>query len=106
MPFLFLEIDQKKLISNCVNLFLLTIMTCYFRHLVGILAEAGITVSPANRKEVDKIVRNLVGSQYKDCPSIWREVKKLLVDDKGAFVARLKEAWATNKTELRDKCEG
>ncbi len=29
-------------------------MSCYFRHLKGVMAEAGVEVTPANKKDVDR----------------------------------------------------
>ncbi len=49
-------------------------MSCYLRHLREVLAEAGIEVTPANRKQVDAIMHRFVGT-YKDCSATWRRLK-------------------------------
>ena len=69
-------------------------MTCYFRHLDEVFKQAGITVTPENRKQLDKIIHDLVGTEYKNCPATWREIKKRLAEDEGSFVLNLKEAWS------------
>ena len=70
-------------------------MSCYFRHLDEIFAQAGVTVTPKNREALDETVHKLMGVHYKDCPATWREFKKqVLVDEESQreFVARLKKA--------------
>ena len=51
-------------------------MSCYFRHLKDIFAEAGIEVTPANRKEIDRAIHQFVGINYKDCPATGRKLKE------------------------------
>jgi hypothetical protein len=70
-------------------------MSCYFRHIKDIFEEAGIEVTPATKKDVDRAIHKLVGVQYKDCPATWRQVKQqFLADDKKRmqFVQKLKRA--------------
>ncbi len=67
-------------------------MTCYFHHLSGVFEEAGIEVTRENRKELDKIIQNLVGGDT-DCPAVWRKVKERLAKDEAGFVADLNSAW-------------
>jgi molecular chaperone GrpE (heat shock protein) len=69
-------------------------MSCYFRHLKDILAEAGIEVTPANKKQIDQVVHRIVGVEYKDCPVAWRAVKQIMSDEKTRqeFVKNLKTA--------------
>ena len=43
-------------------------MSCYSRHLKDILAEAGIEVTLANKKEVDRALHKIVEVAHKDCP--------------------------------------
>ena len=50
-------------------------MTCYLRHLKDILDEAGIAVTPANRKQIDQAIHQAVGVAYKDCPTTWKVIK-------------------------------
>ena len=69
-------------------------MTCYFRHLQEIFKKAGIKVTSENKKELDKIIHNIVGVEYKNCPATWREVKKQIAENEEAFVSKLKEKWS------------
>jgi hypothetical protein len=58
------------------------------------LKEAGVAVTPKNKKEVDQAIHKIVRVQYKKCmPDCWGEVKKRLSDEKSrrAFVAELKK---------------
>ncbi|MBI4334413.1 MAG: hypothetical protein HY673_24425 [Chloroflexi bacterium] len=50
-------------------------MSCYFRHMKEVLAEAGIEVTPANRKEIDRAFHQIVGATYKECPEAWKKLK-------------------------------
>jgi hypothetical protein len=68
-------------------------MTCYFRHLGEVFKKAGIEVTPQNKKQLDKIIQELVKTTYKDCPSTWREVKKSIAADEDSFAEKLKAAW-------------
>jgi hypothetical protein len=51
-------------------------MSCYLRHIQDILDEAGIALTPANRKLVDEAVHRAVGVTYKNCPATWRKIKQ------------------------------
>lgn len=57
-----------------------------------IFAEAGIEVTPQNRKDVDRKVHEIVGVQYSDCPAAWRKVKEMKADEAGRreLIAKLK----------------
>ena len=68
-------------------------MTCYFRHLDDVFKKAQIEVTSENRQKIDRIIHDMVGTKYKDCPGVWREVKKCLAEDEDGFVAKLKTAW-------------
>ena len=50
-------------------------MSCYFRHMPDILKEAGIEVTPGNKKEVDRLIHSIVGVDYKNCSGAWKAVK-------------------------------
>jgi len=69
-------------------------MTCYFRHLQYIFKKAGIEVTNENKREIDKAIHNIVGVEYKNCSTTWREVKKRIAEDEEGFVSRLKKALA------------
>jgi hypothetical protein len=70
-------------------------MSCYFRHVKDIFAEAGIRVGPGNKKLLDQAFHRIVGTTYKDCPATWRALKaNYLVDEKrrAELVKQLKAA--------------
>lgn len=69
-------------------------ISCYFRHLKEIFAEAGIEVNSTNRKEIDQVIHRLVDTDYKDCPGTWKKIKVEIayVQHRKAFVDKLKNA--------------
>jgi hypothetical protein len=69
-------------------------VTCYFRHLQRVFKKAGIEVTNENKREIDKIIHDIVRVEYKDCPATWKEVKKRIAEDEEDFVSKLKEAWS------------
>jgi len=71
-------------------------MSCYFRHLNDVLAEAGVEVTPANRKEVDRVLHEIVGATYKDCPGAWKNLKRQMANeaDRAVVVNKLRKALA------------
>lgn len=69
-------------------------MTCYFRHLKQVFEKAGIQVTPTNKKEIDKVIHNIVNINYKNCSGTWRQVKKLVLEDEANFASILKEEWS------------
>jgi hypothetical protein len=56
-------------------------MSCYFRHLKDILEEAGITVTPGNKKQIDQAFHQIVATSYKDCPATWKAIKQNFLSD-------------------------
>jgi len=66
-------------------------MTCYFRRIQHIFRKAGIEVTKGNRREIDSVIHDLVGVEYKNCPVAWKEVKKRIEEDEEGFVSELKE---------------
>lgn len=68
-------------------------MTCYFRHLQDIFKKAGIEVTSVNKREIDQVIHKIVSVRYKDCPAVWKEVKKRITNDQEGFVAALKTEW-------------
>ena len=67
-------------------------MTCYLRHLEPILKKSGIDVTSENRQEIDRIIHNIVGVNYKNCPAVWKQVKSRILEDEAGFVSMVKEA--------------
>jgi hypothetical protein len=47
----------------------------------GVLDEAGVVVTPDNRRQVDQAVHKAVGVAYKDCPTTWKKVKQDIKGD-------------------------
>jgi hypothetical protein len=72
-------------------------MTCYFRHLKEVFNKAGIEVTPANRKEIDMAIHEMVGVNYPNCPAAWRQVKNRLAQDEAEFILTLKESLNSQK---------
>ncbi len=69
------------------------VVTCYFKHLKDIFEVAEINVTKENKREIDKIIHDIVGIKYKDCSATWREVKKRLLEDKENFISELGRLW-------------
>jgi len=69
-------------------------VSCYFRHLNDLFAEAGIKVTTANKKEIDKAIHQIVQVPYKNCPATWKEIKVQLSDEykRKLFLQKLKTA--------------
>ena len=70
-------------------------MSCYFRHLKELFSEAGIEVTPGNKKQIDEAIHRIVGVGYKECPAAWRKLKQeMLLDEskRQEFVGKLKRA--------------
>jgi ribosomal protein L17 len=72
-------------------------MTCYFRHLNQVFKKADIEVTSQNRQEIDRIIHDIVGVAYKNCPAAWRQVKTRMLEDEAGFVSTLKEKWNNRK---------
>jgi len=69
-------------------------MSCYFRHMKDVMEEAGIEITPENKKEIDRIIHELVEVEYKTCSPTWKGVKERIRGDEASrshFVTRLKE---------------
>jgi hypothetical protein len=66
-------------------------MSCYLQHIQDILDEAGIVVTPANRRLVDEAVHKAVGTVYKDCPATWKKIKTEVRDDPARRQALVQE---------------
>jgi uncharacterized protein with HEPN domain len=73
-------------------------VTCYFRHLKQVFEKAGIEVTSTNRAEIDRVIHNLVGVNYKNCPTVWKQVKNHISEDEANFVSTLKDAWENRKS--------
>jgi hypothetical protein len=69
-------------------------MSCYFRHLIPMFEEAGIQITPANKKQIDQAIHKIVDVAYKDCPATWKQIKLGTADPqkKQEFIQKLKSA--------------
>ena len=70
-------------------------MSCYFRHMKDVLADAGIEVTKENKKKVDQAIHELVAVEYKNCSPAWKAVKTHIKNDETArtqFIQKLKQA--------------
>ena len=72
-------------------------MTCYFRHLKEVFKKAGIEATLRNRTEIDKVIHDIVGVKYKNCPVAWKQIKTRLAQDEAGFVSKLRETWTNRK---------
>jgi hypothetical protein len=69
-------------------------MSCYFRHMKDVLEEAGVEITPENKKEIDRVIHELVEVEYKSCSPTWKGVKERTKADQASrsrFATRLKE---------------
>jgi hypothetical protein len=57
------------------------------------LKKAGVDVTEANKREIDRVIHGTVGVKYKNCSATWKEVKKRITEDEDNFAVKLKEAW-------------
>jgi len=58
-----------------------------------VLLEAGIEVTKDNKKDIDRIIHELVEVEYKDCSPAWKGVKEKIKQDENAkrqFIDALK----------------
>lgn len=67
------------------------VMTCYFRYIRDLFADIGVKVSNENKKEIDKKIHELLGIEYKNCSSTWREFKRRRETD-NTFINSLRDA--------------
>jgi len=70
-------------------------VSCYLRHIKDILDEAGIAITPANRKQIDQAIHQAVGVAYKSCPTTWKKIKEEIKGDeekRHAFIKQLQIA--------------
>ena len=51
-------------------------MSCYLRHIKDIIDEAGIVITPANRRQIDRVIHQAVGVTYRNGPTTWKKIKE------------------------------
>jgi len=69
-------------------------MSCYFRYMKDVLEEAGVEITPENKKDIDRIIHGLVDEEYKNCSPAWKAVKTHIKADAAArrkFIEKLKQ---------------
>ena len=69
-------------------------MSCYFRHIKDSLDEAGIEVTPSNRKQIDQVMHQMAEVTYKDCPVTWKRLKQQIIGNEQKrrdFAQKLRE---------------
>jgi hypothetical protein len=62
-----------------------------------VFEKTGIEVTKENRREIDAVIRNVLGVKSGGCPEIWKEVKKKMMEDEDGFVSELKRRWSKQK---------
>ena len=67
-------------------------LTCYFRYLRDFFDRAGIKVTDENKRQIDRIIHDIVGVEYKNCSATWKEVKKRMAEDEETFISQLRKA--------------
>lgn len=58
----------------------------------NVFTRAGIDITDENKRAVDRAIHDLVGVDYKNCSTTWKEVKQRLEDDEESFISKLKQA--------------
>ena len=53
-------------------------MSCHFRHLTDVFAEAGVTATPESKRALDRAVHAAAGASYNTCVECWSKVKAIL----------------------------
>ena len=66
-------------------------MTCYFRYLKDFFVEAGIAITKENKKNIDRVIHDIVGVEYKNCSATWKEVKKRMINNKEDLISELQK---------------
>jgi hypothetical protein len=46
-----------------------------------IFEEAGIILSPSNKKQIDQAFHQILGVSYKDCSATWKQLKQTMLAD-------------------------
>ena len=70
-------------------------MSCYLRRIKDVLDEAGIVVTPANKKQIDQAVHQAMGVAYKNCPATWKRLKEDITGNQEKRQALIKQLQAS-----------
>jgi hypothetical protein len=60
-----------------------------------LLYEAGVEVTPGNKKQIDQAIHKIIGVEYKDCLVAWKALKQQIIGDEQKrrdFAKKLREA--------------
>jgi hypothetical protein len=62
--------------------------------LKDLLDDAGVKVTPDNKRQIDQAIHEIVGVEYKNCPVAWKTLKQQIDDaqKRSDFVEKLKNA--------------
>ena len=75
-------------------------MSCYFRHMEQTLKAAGIEVTRENKKDIDRAIHKIAGTDYKNCSDVWKKVKEIIKEgteeEKEKFILKLKKEASVN----------
>jgi len=72
-------------------------MSCYLRHIKDVFDAADVVLTKENKKEIDRIIHELVDVAFKNCPLTGKAVKAHIQGDEKArhrFIEKLKNATA------------
>jgi hypothetical protein len=60
-----------------------------------IFSEAGIQVTKENKRELDRVLHELVDVKYKSCSPTWSRIKELRADEvsRGKLIDALRARW-------------
>jgi hypothetical protein len=47
-----------------------------------IFSEIGVEITPDNKKEIDRVIHDTLGVEYKNCSDTWKKVKEHIKEDK------------------------
>jgi ATP-dependent Zn protease len=47
-----------------------------------VFTEIGIEITPDTKKEIDRVVHDTLGVEYKNCSDTWKKVKEHIKEDK------------------------
>ena len=73
-------------------------MSCYFRHLKDIFNEAGVELTSANRKQIDRAIHQMLAVEYQECTVAWKRLKQEILggeEKRREFVQKLKKLWVS-----------
>ncbi len=54
-----------------------------------IFAEIGVEPTKENKKDLDRKIHALLGVEYKNCSTTWKQVKERLAEDRTGFIEAL-----------------